>query len=110
MSTYSETIPAKLAASGTMTKGHPKGLYYLFFTEMWERFSYYGMRSLLVYYMVKQLLFTQEYSSHVYGLYTGFVYFAPFFGGLLADKILGQRKTVIVGAVIMAIGHFLMAS
>jgi len=88
--------------------GHPKGLYFLFFTEMWERFSYYGMRALLVYYMTKHLLFTQAHASHVYGLYTGFVYFTPFFGGLLADRILGQRRTVIVGAVLMAIGHFLM--
>lgn len=92
-----------------LQKGHPKGLYFLFFTEMWERFSYYGMRALLVYYMMKQLMFTQEKSSSIYGLYTGFVYFTPFFGGILADRILGQRRTVIVGAVLMAIGHFLMA-
>jgi POT family proton-dependent oligopeptide transporter len=76
---------------------------------MWERFSYYGMKALLVYYMMKHLLFSQEQASHVYGLYTGFVYFTPFFGGLLADRVLGQRRTVIVGAVLMAVGHFLMA-
>jgi POT family proton-dependent oligopeptide transporter len=76
---------------------------------MWERFSYYGMRSLLVYYMIKHLQFTQERSSEIYGLYTGFVYFTPLFGGMLADRLLGQRKTVIVGGVLMAIGHFLMA-
>ena len=76
---------------------------------MWERFSYYGMKALLVYYMMKHLLFSQEHASHIYGLYTGFVYFTPFFGGLLADRVLGQRRTVIVGAVLMAIGHFLMA-
>ncbi|HUJ88991.1 MAG TPA: peptide MFS transporter [Syntrophorhabdales bacterium] len=87
---------------------HPKGLYFLFFTEMWERFSYYGMKALLVYYMMRHLLFSQEQASHIYGLYTGFVYFTPFFGGLLADRVLGQRRTVIVGAVLMAIGHFLM--
>ncbi len=75
---------------------------------MWERFSYYGMKALLVYYMMKHLLFSQEQASHIYGLYTGFVYFTPFFGGLLADRVLGQRRTVIVGAVLMAIGHFLM--
>jgi POT family proton-dependent oligopeptide transporter len=92
-----------------MERGHPRGLYFLFFTEMWERFSYYGMKALLVYYMMKHLLFTQEQASHIYGLYTGFVYFTPFFGGLLADRVLGQRRTVIVGAVLMAIGHFLMA-
>jgi POT family proton-dependent oligopeptide transporter len=115
--------------------GHPKGLYVLFFTEMWERFSYYGMRSLLVLYMVNHLfiqpdvgqkvlgftaikggleavfgpLAIQPLSSQIYGLYTGFVYFTPFFGGLLADRVLGQRKTVVIGAVLMAIGHFLMA-
>ncbi len=89
--------------------GHPKGLYVLFFTEMWERFSYYGMRSLLVYYMIKHLQFTQEYSSSIYGLYTGFVYFTPLFGGIIADRWLGQRRTVIIGAVLMAMGHFFMA-
>ena len=91
-------------------KRHPPGLYVLFFTEMWERFSYYGMRSLLVYYMIKHLQFTQERSSEIYGLYTGFVYFTPLFGGMLADRLLGQRRTVVLGAVLMAIGHFLMAA
>jgi proton-dependent oligopeptide transporter, POT family len=93
----------------TKRQRHPTGLYVLFFTEMWERFSYYGMRSLLVYYMIKHLQFTQEQSSRIYGLYTGFVYFTPLFGGLLADRFLGQRRTVMVGGVLMAIGHFLMA-
>ncbi len=88
---------------------HPPGLYVLFFTEMWERFSYYGMRSLLVYYMIKHLQMSQEASSRIYGLYTGFVYFTPLFGGMLADRVLGQRRTVIVGGTLMAIGHFLMA-
>src|SRR5512146_1769574 len=92
-----------------ISKGHPAGLYVLFFTEMWERFSYYGMRSLLVYYMIKHLQFTQERSSEIYGLYTGLVYFTPLFGGILADRIIGQRRTVILGAVLMAVGHFLMA-
>ncbi len=116
--------------------GHPKGLFVLFFTEMWERFSYYGMRSLLVLYMVNHLfvrpdigqhvlgftaikgalesvfgpLAPQPLSSQIYGIYTGFVYFTPFFGGMLADRVLGQRRTVILGAALMAIGHFLMAS
>jgi POT family proton-dependent oligopeptide transporter len=76
---------------------------------MWERFSYYGMRSLLVYYMIKHLQFTQVRSSEIYGLYTGFVYFTPLFGGLLADRVLGQRRTVVLGGVLMALGHFLMA-
>ncbi len=89
--------------------GHPKGLYVLFFTEMWERFSYYGMRALLIYYMVKHLMFSHGDASRIYGLYTGLVYFTPFFGGLLADRVLGQRRTVVIGAVLMALGHFTMA-
>src|SRR6202050_3378393 len=101
---------------------------------MWERFSYYGMRSLLVLYMTKYLLLpehsgdviglvgvkhaleglsgpleVQPLSSQIWGLYTGLVYFTPIFGGLLADRVLGQRRTVIIGAVLMAIGHFMMA-
>ena len=115
--------------------GHPKGLAILFMTEMWERMSYYGMRSLLVLYMVNFLflepsvaqevlgftavkqfleglygpLETQPLASHIYGLYTGFVYLTPFFGGILADRWLGQRRSVILGGLLMTIGHFLMA-
>ncbi len=98
-----------VTANVTESRRHPAGLYVLFFTEMWERFSYYGMRSLLVYYMIKHLEFTQERSSQIYGLYTGFVYFTPLFGGMLADRHLGQRRTVILGGILMAVGHFLMA-
>jgi proton-dependent oligopeptide transporter, POT family len=90
--------------------GHPKGLFILFLTEMWERFSYYGMRALLVYYMIKQLTFSQSEASHIYGLYTGLVYLTPVFGGMLADRLLGQRNAVIIGGVLMAMGHFAMAS
>jgi POT family proton-dependent oligopeptide transporter len=114
--------------------GHPRGLAFLFSTEMWERFSYYGMRSLLVLYMVRYLLLAenadnviglaglrsifegmfgplaaQPFSSHIYGLYTGLVYFTPFFGGMIADRVLGQHKTIVIGASLMAIGHFMMA-
>jgi proton-dependent oligopeptide transporter, POT family len=89
--------------------GHPKGLVVLFLTEMWERFSYYGMRALLVYYMIKQLAFTQGQASQIYGLYTGFVYFTPLLGGIIADRIIGQRRAVILGALLMAFGHFFMA-
>jgi proton-dependent oligopeptide transporter, POT family len=114
--------------------GHPRALAYLFATEMWERFSYYGMRALLVLYMLK-FLFTshrtgevvglapfqsalelvfgplapQPLASQIYGFYTGLVYLTPIFGGLLADRLLGQRRTVIIGATLMAIGHFMMA-
>ena len=114
--------------------GHPRGLTFLFTTEMWERFSYYGMRSLLVLYMTKYLLLAdhsgsvigllplkgaletifgpldvQPLSSQIWGLYTGLVYFTPIFGGLIADRVLGQRRTVIIGATLMAFGHFMMA-
>src|SRR5712671_2593964 len=100
--------------------GHPKGLAFLFTTEMWERFSYYGMRALLVLYMVKYLLLpehantviglaalkgwfesafgplgAQPFSSHIYGLYTGLVYLTPFFGGIIADRLLGQHRTIL---------------
>ncbi len=97
-----------MATSKELLWGHPKGLYILFFTEMWERFSYYGMRALLVYYMVKHLMFSHAEASQIYGLYTGLVYLTPFFGGLLADRVLGQRRTVILGGVLMALGHFVM--
>jgi len=114
--------------------GHPRALTYLFATEMWERFSYYGMRALLVLYMVKYLLAPQHseqvlglasfrhalefvfgplalqpLASQIYGFYTGLVYLTPIFGGLLADRVLGQRRTVILGATLMAIGHFMVA-
>ncbi len=114
--------------------GHPRGLTFLFATEMWERFSYYGMRALLVLYMVKYLLLpgqaenviglgalrqfyewmlgplgVQPFSSHIYGLYTGLVYLTPLFGGMLADRVLGQHRTILLGAAMMAIGHFMMA-
>ena len=114
--------------------GHPRGLAILFATEMWERFSYYGMRALLVLYMVRYLfdagrdetvlgfgtlrstlehlsgpLGPQPLASEIYGLYTGLVYFTPVLGGLLADRVLGPRRTVIIGAILMAIGHFMMA-
>ena len=125
---HAETAPAELF-------GHPRGLTYLFTTEMWERFSYYGMRSLLVLYMTKYLLLpehagdvrglaavkdalesvfgpldVQPLSSQIWGLYTGLVYFTPIIGGLIADRVLGQRRTVVIGAALMALGHFMMAS
>jgi proton-dependent oligopeptide transporter, POT family len=88
---------------------HPPGLYVLFFTEMWERFSYYGMRALLVLYMIKGLQFSQATSSQIYGYYTGLVYATPILGGLIADRLLGYRRTILVGGTLMMIGHFLMA-
>ncbi|MBI5744254.1 MAG: peptide MFS transporter [Elusimicrobia bacterium] len=87
----------------------PKGLFLLFFVEMWERFSYYGMRALLMLYMVGPLMFSTEKSAKVYGWYTGLVYLTPLLGGYIADRYLGQRKAIVVGAVLMAAGHFAMA-
>ena len=89
--------------------GQPRGLTILFLTEMWEMFSYYGMRALLVYYMVKQLAITQQRASLVYGMYTAFVYFTPIVGGIVCDRWLGRRNSVLLGGSIMAIGHFMMA-
>ena len=81
--------------------GHPPGLYILFFTEMWERFSFYGMRALLVFYMTKHLLFAQQTASHIYGLYGGLVYFTPLFGGWLADRRLGPHRCVVIGGAVI---------
>ena len=114
--------------------GHPRGLAWLSFSEMWERFSYYGMQALLVLYMVKQLLLPGHVEnvvgfglfrraiehfygpltplalgSAIFGLYAGFVYVTPIAGGILADRFLGRTRTVVVGAVLMTIGHFMMA-
>ncbi|MCM1264937.1 MAG: peptide MFS transporter [Candidatus Gastranaerophilales bacterium] len=89
---------------------HPRGLYLLFFVEMWERFSYYGMRALLVLYMIQHLMFTTEKAGNIYGLYTGFVYLTPILGGYLADRYIGQRKSITTGALFMCIGLFMLAS
>jgi proton-dependent oligopeptide transporter, POT family len=133
------TVSATATATGPKEReilGHPVGLFVLFFTEMWERFSYYGMRSLLVLYMVRFLfdpqalngnfmgytqvkhglefffgpLAIQPLSSQIYGLYTAFVYLTPLFGGMLADRVLGQRRSVILGGLIMAAGEFTLMS
>jgi POT family proton-dependent oligopeptide transporter len=89
--------------------GHPKGLYVLFFAEMWERFSYYGMRALLIFYLTQHWLFSDSRSNLIYGAYTSLVYITPVLGGYLADRYLGQRKAVLFGAILLTFGHFLMA-
>ena len=90
--------------------GHPKGLYMLFFAEMWERFSYYGMRALLIFYLTKHWLFSDGDSNVIYGAYTALVYITPMLGGYLADRYLGQRKAVLFGAILLTLGHFTMAA
>ena len=92
-------------------KGHPKGLYLLFFTEMWERFSYYGMRAILILYLTKKLIegglgMDEKYAMLLYGYFTGFVYFTPLIGGWLADRYLGKRLAVMIGGVTMMLGQF----
>jgi POT family proton-dependent oligopeptide transporter len=89
--------------------GHPMGLFVLFFAEMWERFSYYGMRALLIFYLTKHWLFSESESGVIYGAYTSLVYITPVIGGYLADRYLGQRKAVLFGSVLLTFGHFLMA-
>jgi POT family proton-dependent oligopeptide transporter len=105
---------AMIAKRGAMSAaatwfGQPRGLTVLFLTNMWEQFSYYGMRALLVYYMTKQLLLGQAQASVVYGAYTACAYFTPIIGGIMADRLLGKRRAVIIGASVMAAGHFMMA-
>jgi len=98
----------RLRAPGELL-GHPKGLFVLFVAEMWERFSYYGMRALLIFYLTQHWLFSDGKASVIYGAYTSLVYITPVLGGYLADRYLGQRKTVLFGAILLTIGHTLMA-
>ena len=87
---------------------HPKGLYLLFFTEMWERFSYYGMRAIFTLFMINALLFDKSLSSTIYGNYTGLVYLTPLIGGYVADRYWGNRRSIFLGGIMMAIGQFFM--
>ena len=94
-------------------KGHPKGLYLLFFTEMWERFSYYGMRAILILYLTKKLLegglgMDAAQATLLYGYFTGLVYFTPLIGGWLADKYIGKRNAITIGGITMMIGQFVL--
>jgi proton-dependent oligopeptide transporter, POT family len=88
--------------------GHPRGLYVLFYAEMWERFSYYGMRALLIFYLTKHWLFSDGKANLIYGAYTSLVYIMPLFAGYLSDRWLGQRKSVVFGGILLSIGHLLM--
>ena len=97
------------AVPGPTLFGHPTGLFTLFFAEMWERFSYYGMRALLVFYMIKGFLKYSDGEAYaVYGAYTALVYMTPFFGGMIADRLLGPRRAVVLGGLLMAAGHLTM--
>jgi POT family proton-dependent oligopeptide transporter len=87
---------------------HPFGLYLLFVTEMWERFSYYGMRAIFMLFMVKVLLLNDKEASQIYGSYTGLVYLTPLLGGYLCDRYLGNRRSILIGGILMAIGQFFM--
>ena len=132
MTSTDEEMPARETEPTVM--GHPKGLFYLAFTEAWERFSYYGMTALVVLFMVNQLLLpghvehiggfaafraaiesivgplsTQALASQIFGLYAGFVYFTPLLGGIIADRWIGQRNAVVIGALSMSAGHIAMA-
>ncbi len=89
--------------------GHPRGLFVLFYAEMWERFSYYGMRAILILYLTKHWLFSDGDANIIYGAYTSLVYITPVLGGYLADRFLGQRKAVVFGGFLLAMGHLLMA-
>lgn len=92
----------------TTTQRHPKGLYVLFATEMWERFNYYGMRAILVLFLTKALLFDKVFASQVYGSYTGLIYLTPLLGGYIADRYWGNNRSIIAGGLVMALGEFVL--
>src|SRR5262249_17751289 len=114
MSTARDATGNSLSASDRSFFGHPSGLSTLFFTEMWERFSYYGMRAILTLYMTKTfaeggLGFDEKYASVIYATYVSSVWYLPLPGGWLADKIFGAKRAVLLGAIIIASGHYSMA-
>lgn len=88
--------------------GHPKGLYVLFVTEMWERFSYYGMRAIFVLYLIKAMQMSEKDASNIYGSFTGLVYLTPLLGGYISDRYWGNRKSILIGGLLMALGQILM--
>lgn len=90
------------------SKGHPKGLYVLFATEMWERYNYYGMRAILILFMTKVLLFDKAFASNLYGSYTSLVYLTPLVGGYISDRYWGNKRSIIIGGLVMAIGEFVL--
>jgi len=105
----SEQPALKRPVTSELLWGHPKGLYILFLTEMWERFSYYGMRALLIFYLTQYLLFSDSQSIAIYGAYTALIYITPVIGGIISDRYLGSTKSVIWGGLLMILGHIGMA-
>ena len=109
MNDITQTMPVQPPGDERTLLGHPRGLLILFLTEMWERFSYYGMRGLLIIYLTQHFLFSDERSAVIYGAYTALVYVMTIIGGTLADRYLGSRKAVTYGACLLVLGHFGMA-
>ena len=101
-------MPAPTPAPTIAPKGHPKGLYILFATEMWERFNFYGMRAMLMLFMTKALLFDQVFASNLYGSYLSLIYLTPLLGGFMADRYWGNRRSIIAGGLVMAIGELIL--
>ncbi len=89
-------------------EGHPKGLYLLFATEMWERFSYYGMRAVLVLFLTKAMMMDKAFASKFYGGYTSLIYLTPLIGGYISDRYWGNRRSILVGGILMAVGQFIL--
>lgn len=104
------TMSASAALPATPRRGHPPGLAVLFLTEMWEKFSFFGMRALQVYYMTKELHYSQASASLIYGAYAAGVYLTPIAGGIVSDRWLGRHRAIVIGALVMALGHFMMTS
>jgi POT family proton-dependent oligopeptide transporter len=97
-----------MAETKVVRQGHPRGLYVLFATEMWERFNYYGMRAILIYFMTDALMFNKPFASILYGGYTGLIYLTPLVGGYIADRYWGNRQSIITGGLIMALAEFIL--
>jgi len=108
MATSVSTAAGAEAPAGKTWLGHPRGLFLLFFVEMWERFSFYGMRALLIFYLTQHFVFSDRDASYAYGAYMSLIYISPLMGGYLADRYLGQRKAVLFGGVVIAIGHLIL--
>ena len=103
------TLATGLPVLLQILKTHPKGLLVCFFAEMWERFSFYGMRGLLILYLTQHFLFDDGFASGQYGSYTSLVYLLPLIGGIVADRYIGTRKAIMFGAMLLVAGHGLMA-